>query len=94
MDITKSKGRVGDWHLDWGQEDGSTNRMATKYVPGRGFEIESQLVWYESCEGEEVVKEDRWLSVRIGRFGGIETLPLDVLVWLMTGQKRASRSAA
>lgn len=93
MDITKNEGQIGEWHLDWGHEDGSTNRMATKYRAGRGFEIESQLIWYEDFEGEPVPKEDRWLSVRIGSFGGIETLPLDVLVWLMTGQTRASRAS-
>jgi len=94
MDIVEQIGEVQGWHLDIGSEYGRPNRVATKYKEGRRYEIESQLVWYEHFEGEEVPKAEQWLSVSIGRYGGIESLSLDVLVWLMTGQTRASRRVA
>lgn len=73
----------GIWAL--GGESGSSNRVATKFVPGGGYQIESQVVWYEEFEGEEVAKDERWLFVSAGGLGN-ETVPVTVLVWLMTGE--------
>jgi len=71
--------------LDIRSDGGGSNRVATKFVPGGGYQIESQVVWYEEFEGEEVDEDARWLSVRAGGLGN-ETVPVTVLVWLMTGE--------
>ena len=94
MTTLVQQGVVGGWHLAMKEEHGCQNRVATKYKEGMGYQIESQLEWVEYFEGEEVAKEERWMSVSIGRYGGIETLPLDVLVWLMTGKRRGAARAA
>jgi hypothetical protein len=85
MEIVQHVAEVDGWYLDFGSEGGSSNRVATKFVPGGGYQIESQVVWYEEFEGEEVAKDERWLFVKAGGLGN-ETIPVTVLVWLMTGE--------
>ena len=85
MDIVEHVAEVEGWHLGIGREGGSSNRVATKFRPGDGWEVESQVVWYEEFEGEEVAEEERWLSVSAGGQGN-ETIPATVLVWLTTGE--------
>lgn len=84
--------QIGKWHLDLKREGGSTNRVATTFKPGNGYEIESQLEWMEQYEGESVPEAEQALIVSVGRFTGVETVPLGVLEWLMRGVVPAPKS--
>lgn len=75
---------VGKWRCDireGGAYDGQ--RVATVLKPNN--DIESQLEWADR-EGDEISPpEEQGLVMKMGRSGGIDSAPRQVIEWLMTG---------
>ena len=84
-----SLGQIGKWHLDLKGDGSGTNRVATTYKDGKGYEIETQLEWVAQHEGEVLPEGEQVLMMVVGTSTAVEMVPRGVLEWLMRGVKPA-----